>query len=166
MLSFEKIIQLYGMQPLEEEGGYFTETYRADENIAKDALPARYDGDRDFSTAILYLLPAGQCSRFHKVKSDEIFHFYLGDPVEMTWLMEDGTCKKMILGSDITAGQHVQIVVPKGTWQGAYIIEGGEFALMGCTVAPGFDFADFEIGEKDQLLAQFPNAKEVIERLS
>lgn len=117
MLDVESIIKLYNMQPLEKEGGYFTETYRADENVGKDGLPVRYDGNRDFSTAILYLLPAGQCSRFHKVKSDEIFHFYLGDPVEMVWLGKDGTCKKKVLGSDITAGQKVQVVVPKGTRQ-------------------------------------------------
>lgn len=166
MLSAEKIIELYGMEPLEVEGGYFTETYRADENIAKDALPSRYNGDRDFSTAILYLLPAAQCSRFHKVKSDEIFHFYLGDPVEMVWLLEDGTIKKMVLGHDITAGQQVQITVPKGTWQGACVKEGGKFALMGCTVAPGFEFADFEIPEKSKLLTQYPHAEEEIKKLA
>lgn len=166
MLDTESIIKLYDMQPLEEEGGYFTETYRADENIGKDALPACYDGGRDFSTAILYLLPAGECSKFHRVKSDEIFHFYLGDPVEMVQLLDDGTCKKITLGSDVTAGEMVQVVVPAGTWQGAYVREGGKFALMGCTVAPGFEFEDFEIGDREKLLGQYPEACEVIKRLT
>ena len=166
MLSAESIIELFGMAPLEVEGGYYTETYRAGEEIAKDGLPGRYDGGRDFSTAILYLLPAGQCSRFHQVLSDEIFHFYLGDPVEMIQLLDDGTCKKITLGSDITAGEMVQVVVPAGTWQGAYVQEGGEFALMGCTVAPGFEFEDFEIGDREKLLAEYPGASEVIERLT
>lgn len=166
MLSVESIIELYGMSPLEVEGGYFVETYRAGENVDVGGLPDRYVGGRDFSTAILYLLPAGQCSRLHRVKSDEIFHFYLGDAVEMVQLLDDGMCKKITLGSDITAGEMVQVIVPAGTWQGAYVRQGGKFALMGCTVAPGFEFEDFEIGEKNKLLGQYPEAQEVIERLT
>jgi len=166
MLSVEKIIELFGMSPLEVEGGYYVETYRAGETVDVGGLPGRYGGGRDFSTAILYLLPAGECSRFHRVKSDEVFHFYLGDPVEMIQLLDDGTCKEIILGSDVTAGEMVQVVVPAGTWQGAYVRQGGKFALMGCTVAPGFEFADFEIGDREELLAEYPRAREVIERLT
>lgn len=105
------------------------------------------------------------CSRLHRVASDEIFHFNLGDSVKMLNLFADGSKRVINLGTDILNGQQVQVIVPKGTWQGALIESPGKFALMGCTVAPAFEFEDFEIGEKQKILDQYPEQHELIEKL-
>lgn len=159
-MTAEEIIKLFNMKPLPGEGGHYIETYRASEKISD--LPNRYDGPRNFSTAILYLITPTSFSKLHRVKSDEIFHFYLGDPVEMLKITEDGKIETEILGTDIFNNQKVQAVVNKNTWQGTKLLPGGKFALLGCTVAPGFDFADYQHGDKDTLLRQFPHAKKLI----
>lgn len=162
MLSAEYIIDYFGMKPLPEEGGFYVETYRAEEKIAAQHLPPRYAGPRNFSTAILYLLTYDTYSRLHKVKSDEIFHFYLGDPIQMIQLHPDGTHKIIHLGIDITKGQHPQVIVPKGTWQGARLKKNGKFALLGCTVAPGFEFADYQPADREKLLALYSNISHIL----
>src|SRR5207249_3960045 len=101
---------------------------------------SRYSGDRSVSTAIYYLLTPGTFSALHRLKSDEIFHFYAGSPVKMLQLHEDGRGEEIILGSDVLAGQQPQVLVRRGVWQGSYLLPGGEFALLGCTVAPGFEY--------------------------
>lgn len=165
MDTAEKIIELYGMEPLPFEGGYYVETYRTAEKVQKAHLPPGYPSGRNFCSEILYLLTAETCSRLHRVRSDEIFHFYMGDSVKMLNLFADGTKRVINLGTDILNGQQVQVIVPKGTWQGALIEAPGKFALMGCTVAPAFEFEDFEIGEKQKILDQYPDQHELIEKL-
>lgn len=165
-MNSQEIIETLNLAPLLWEGGYYREVYRAAESIAAEALPGRYGGDRPFGTAIYYLLTPETISRLHRVKSDEIFHFYLGDPVTMFLLSPDGEAKTITLGSDIATGQHVQFVVPKFVWQGAALNDGGKFALMGTTVSPAFDFDDFELAGRETLLAEFPSHREWIMKLT
>ena len=166
MLTAERIIKLYNMKPLPGEGGYYVESYRSPERIEKSSLPERYSSDRSHSTAIFYLLTPDTKSRIHRLKSDEIYHFYLGDPVQLALIHPNGTIKVLFLGHDLRAGQFVQAVVPAGIWQGAYLLEGGQFALMGATVAPGFDFSDSELGASHELIEQYPQHKDIITRLT
>ncbi len=156
MPSAEELIRLLNLQPHPQEGGFFRETYRADEVVPQSALAPRYSGERRASTAIYYLLTPATFSALHRLQSDEIFHFYLGDPVRMLQLLPDGTGRTIILGPDFLAGQQVQVVVPRGIWQGSILEPGGAFALLGCTVAPSFEYADYETGERAQLAAKYP----------
>ncbi|HVM84563.1 MAG TPA: cupin domain-containing protein [Candidatus Binatia bacterium] len=148
------------------EGGWFRETYRAAEQIAAAALPRRFDGPRAISTAIYYLLEAGQCSKLHRIRSDEVWHFYAGGALIVVEIAADGTLRETRLGPDLEAGDVAQHVVPAGAWFGAHPAEGTGFALVGCTVAPGFDFADFELAERGRLLAAYPGLRERILRLT
>jgi predicted cupin superfamily sugar epimerase len=165
-VTAEQIIEFFGMQPLPAEGGFYVETYRAQEKIGSNTLPARYTGPRHFGTAILYLLTPETFSALHRVQSDEVFHFYLGDPVTMVQLHGDRTSEVITLGRDILDGQRIQVTVPKDTWQGCFLSEGGKFALMGTTVAPGFEFADFEPANREELLEQYGDRREIIFRLT
>lgn len=148
------------------EGGFYSETYRAAELISQSGLPSRYTGDRAHSTAIYFLLTADSCSRLHRVKSDEVFHFYLGDPVLLLELLPDGSTVRTLLGTNLSDGQVPQHIVRSGTWQGSFVMPSGRFALLGTTVAPGFDFADFEMADRAKLLAQYPNEAELVEKLT
>ncbi len=154
MATAEQLIARLGLQPHPKEGGFFRETYRAEMR-----------GERAVSTAIYYLLTPHTCSALHRLRSDEVFHFYLGGPVRMLQLLPDGSGRTVVLGSDVLAGQQPQLVVPRGVWQGSFL-ESGEFALLGCTVAPGFDYADYEHGQREELLRQYPTFAELIERLT
>ena len=138
------------------------------EVLKKGILPAGLPGDRNISTVILYLLTAKTVSLMHRLKCDEMFHFYLGNPVTMLQLHPDGSSEIITLGHDILNGQKVQVLVPKGTWQGTFIQPGGKFSLMGCSVAPGFDEADFELGDRETLLGKYPdpNIRELILQLT
>ena len=164
--SAQQIIELFSMQPLPYEGGWYIETYRTAEKIARSGLDVRYNGDRSHSTAILYLLTADTCSKMHRVKSDEIFHYHLGDTVKMLWLCPDGSSRDIVIGPDILNGQKVQVIVPNGIWQGACLVEGGQWCLMSCTVAPGFEFDDYEHGNRKELLTRWPDRAEDILRLT
>lgn len=166
MITAERIIKLYDMKLLPGEGGYYKETYRSTETIDGKALPERYGQDKSFGTAILYLLTPEQVSHFHRISSDEVYHFYLGDPVQMFQLYPDGTCKVLFLGQDLQVGQFVQTVVPAGVWQGSFLLEGGKFALMGTTVAPGFDFSDHELAERQTLVDLYSDHRDTIIRLT
>lgn len=154
------------MTPLPAEGGYYVETYRAKEKITQAALSDRFAGERNFSTAILYLLTPDTFSTLHRLKSDEVFHFYLGNPATMLQLHPDGSSELITLGQDILNGQRIQATVPKGTWQGAFLKQGGNFALLGTTMAPGFESNDFELGQREELLKQYPDQKELILKLT
>ncbi len=165
-MTAEQIIDFFGMRPLLREGGFYVESYRCREKISRLGLPARYDGDRSFGTAILYLLTPEEFSALHRVKSDEIFHFYLGDSVTMLQLHPDGSSEVITLGSDILNGQRIQVAVPQGSWQGCFLNEGGKFALMGTTVAPGFEQEDFELARRDDLLQKYPDRLDLITRLT
>jgi predicted cupin superfamily sugar epimerase len=151
------IIARLGLAPHPREGGYFRETYRAAETLAAPALAARYGGERSVATAIYYLLTPGTFSALHRLASDEIFHFYAGDPVEQLHLFPDGRGAVVTLGADWAAGLRPQAVVPRGVWQGARLAAGGRYALLGCTVAPGFDYADYESGMRSALTATYPD---------
>jgi len=162
----QTLIKKLGLLPLSVEGGYFIETYRCDESIPKSGLPGRYGGDKAFSTAIYYLLTADTFSTIHRLISDEIFHFYTGDPVEMLHLYPDGSHRIITIGSNIEKGEIPQAIVPKGVWQGCRIRPGGRYALLGTTVAPAFDYEDYENGEREWLIADYPECAELIKALT
>lgn len=138
------------------EGGFFSETYRCERNT----------GDRSLSTAIYFLVTAGNPSRMHRVASDEIWHFYLGDPLEMLQVWPDGTSEVIYIGSDFDAGERPQVLVPANVWQGVRVKPGGRYALVGATVTPGFDFADFTMGEFETLSALSPTRHELLQALT
>lgn len=148
------------------EGGSYIQTYKAVERIPAEALENHYDGPRAVSTAIYYLLEPGTFSEMHRLLSDEIFHFYLGDPVEMLQLWPDGSSRIVKLGPEVAAGERPQLVVPKNVWQGSRLLAGGRFALLGCTVAPGFEFADYQSGNRETLISQYPDQRELITALT
>jgi predicted cupin superfamily sugar epimerase len=166
MLTAAEIRKRLKLQPHPAEGGYFAETYRSEHQVAQAALPSGYPGDRSVSTAIYYMLTPDSFSAMHRLRGDEIFHFYLGDPVELLQLRGDGVCEVITLGQDIAAGMHLQHVVPAGAWQGSRLVQGGKYALLGTTVAPGFDFQDFEVGDRGKLLAEYPQNARLIRTLT
>ncbi|GAB2802040.1 cupin domain-containing protein [Rhabdobacter roseus] len=159
-------VEKYQMQP-HPEGGYFVETYRAAEVLSQAALPARFGGDRTFSTAIYFLLESHHVSALHRIQSDELWHFYAGGPLEVYVIYpEDGRLEVIRLGDDPEAGEVFQAAVPAGTWFGSRPASGSTYSLVGCTVAPGFDFADFELAERTDLLAKYPQHRALIEALT
>jgi predicted cupin superfamily sugar epimerase len=161
-LTAEQICELLKLEQHPIEGGHFAQTYQSSLRLAEDSLPAGYSGARLVGTAIYYLLTPNTFSELHRLPGDEIFHFYLGDPVEMLELRPDGTGTWIVLGQDIGAGMWPQHVVPGGMWQGSRLIPGGEYALLGTTMAPGFDYADYETGSRERLIAQYPELREQI----
>lgn len=168
MVTAEQLIKHLDLQPLPVEGGYFKQTYRADETLPRGALPARYRADKAFSSAIYYLLISDpdSFSALHTLPTEEILHFYLGDPVEMLLLYPEGRSERIVLGQDILHGQDVQFVVPRGVWQGSRLVPGGRWALMGTTMAPGFDAGDYVGGDRDTLIECYPNQAELIRKLT
>lgn len=157
-------IQQLGLKP-HPEGGFYRETYRSSEKVKGAHLPRRFKGARCLSTSIYFLLKTGQVSRFHRILADEIWHFYRGDPVRIHFLFQNGSYAYQDLGVSEAAGAF-QAVIPAGVWFGAEIHPGGRFALMGCTVAPGFDFKDFCLAGRKQLLKKYPDFKSTILRLT
>jgi hypothetical protein len=148
------------------EGGYFRQTYRADVEIAQEALPARFTGPRRASTAIYFLLEAGDFSAFHRLRSDEVWHFYAGSPLIVHVIEPAGAYSRIDLGSGTDNREVFQCMVRAGCWFGSELVEGGSYALVGCTVAPGFDFEDFEMGKRLELMRAYPEHRRVIERLT
>jgi hypothetical protein len=169
-VSAAELKKLLRLEPHPREGGWFRQTWRSQESIPHDALPARYASPdmagRAAGTAIYYLLEPDSFSEMHRLASDEVFHFYLGDAVEMLQLHPDGTGRRIVLGSDLLAGELVQAVVPQGVWQGSRLVPGGELALLGCTVSPGFDYADYASAERAALARQWPDWSEMIAGLT
>ena len=165
-MTAEEIIHLLKLEPHPLEGGFFQVTYRSADVLPTSALPERYNGPRALGSAIYYLLTPDTCSRLHRLPTDEIFHFYLGDPVSVLLLMPDGTSDTLTLGPDIARGQTVQTLIPRYCWQGAMLREGGSFALMGTTLCPGFDYDDYEQGDREELVALYPHQKNLIETLT
>ncbi len=168
MLTAEQIIEHLELEPLPVEGGQYRQTYVASDDIAAAALPKRYGRAKPLCTAIYYLLTdqPDSFSALHRLPTDEIYHFYLGDPVEMLLLHSDGRSERVMLGQDLRAGQHVQYIVPAGVWMGSRLRDGGRFALMGTTMAPGYDNQDYEGGEAAELERQYPDRAELIRQLS
>jgi hypothetical protein len=157
-----EIVAKLGLERLPAEGGYFVETYRAAGRIPKEVLPECYTNARAFSTAIYYLVTADTFSAMHRLCTDEVYHFYLGSPVEMLQIRPDGSSQIHRLGPDVLSGMEPQVVIPEGVWQGSRLVPGGEFALLGTTVAPGFDPADYEHGRREDLLKLCPDASDLI----
>lgn len=148
------------------EGGYFKQTYRAPEEIAVDLLQERFSGARAFSTAIYYLLQEDQFSALHRLKSDEIWHFYAGCPLTLHVIERDGRLSERKLGSDPEKGEAFQRLVKAGNWFGATVNDPKSYSLAGCTMAPGFELEDFEMGDRGELIRQYPEHSSIIERLT
>lgn len=148
------------------EGGFFRQTYRADLLLPKHSLPAAFTGARAVSTAIYFLLDKENFSAFHRLRSDEIWHFYAGAPLVVHVIDVDGKYSKVALGTDLESGQVPQAVVRSGCWFASHVADWKSFALVGCTVAPGFDFDDFEMGKREQLSALYPQHRDIVERLT
>lgn len=148
------------------EGGYYKEVYRSTEVIPQKALPRRYDGPRVFSTFIFYLLGGDEVSYFHRLRSDEIWHFYRGSCLSLYVLSPAGRLKQTRLGRNFEAGEVFQAVVPAGHWFGAAVGRRNSYSLVGCTIAPGFDFRDFELGQRNELLAVYPRHQAIIKKLA
>jgi predicted cupin superfamily sugar epimerase len=165
-MEAEDIIRLLKLKKHPLEGGFYAETYRSDQVVAIDGNPEREAIRRCLSTAIYYLLTPDTYSEMHRLNADEIFHFYLGDPVEMLQLFPAGNGQVVRMGHDIEDGYFPQVMVPAKTWQGCRLISGGHFALMGTTMSPGFDFSDYESGDRESLTVKFPLFKVLIEALS
>jgi uncharacterized protein len=159
-VTADDIRKLLKLDPHPIEGGWYRRTYTSDVSVAL------LRGVRAYGTAIYYLLEEGAFSEMHVLASDEIFHFYYGDPVEMLQLLPNSGSRVVTLGPDLAAGHHVQLVVPAGVWQGTRLVDGGKVALLGCTVTPGFDFADYRNAPAEQLIAQWPLEAERIRKLT
>ena len=147
------------------EGGHYASVYRSSEVISAASLPARFSGDRFFSTAIYFLLEGNQYSAFHRIKSDEIWHFYDGVSLNIYVIHPNGNGEILRLGRDLENGESFQQIVPAGSWFASRPVDLNGFTLAGCTVAPGFDFADFEMAEKSALLSSYPQHRNWINEL-
>ncbi|HOW98116.1 MAG TPA: cupin domain-containing protein [Kiritimatiellia bacterium] len=155
-MTAQQIIEKLGLVPLPGEGGYYRETHRSKTLLPRAALPAGYPAGRAASTAIYYLLTPETSSALHRLRGDEVWHFYLGDPVEQLQLLPDGRSRIVVLGSDLGRGQQPQALVPGGTWQSARLLPDGRFALLGTTMAPGFEFEEYEPGNPAELAKAHP----------
>jgi predicted cupin superfamily sugar epimerase len=148
------------------EGGFYKETYRSEGVIPKEALPDIFNGNRCYATAIYFLLRTGEFSAFHRIASDETWHFYAGQALVVAEITLDGRLHKTELGAELGTGQLLQYTVKAGNWFGSYTTAANSFSLVGCTVAPGFDFEDFEMPSRGELLKLFPQHEEVIVALT
>lgn len=156
------LIERFGLMP-HPEGGFYKETYKSIETYSHHHLPDRFSGDRYFSSAIYFLLEKGNYSAFHRIKSDECWHFYDGDPLWVHVIYPNGKLETISLGN--RERTVYQFVVPAGCWFASETALGGSFSLVGCTVAPAFDFADFELAKAQQLMDEFPEHAALIQRL-
>ncbi len=162
-MTAKQIIEILGLQPHPREGGYFLESYRS----ARFLPPLEtHPSPRLESTAIYYLLTPDTYSRLHKLCGDEMFHHYAGDAVEMLQLFPDGSSKSMFIGKDLARGQRPQVLAPAGVWQGSRLVDGGAWALLGCTVAPGFEYEDYVDKTRSYFLETYPLEAELITQLT
>lgn len=148
------------------EGGYYRELYRSDATLPASALADRFDGPRDAAALIYFLLPGDAVSALHRIRQDELWHFLAGAPLTLHQIAPDGTLGRQVLGRAVTTGQRLQAVVPAGHWFGATVSDPNGYALVGCTTAPAFDFADFELAERSVLVERFPQHQDIIEALT
>jgi len=164
MITSAQLIQQYCLQP-HPEGGWYKETYKSNEQITANALPERFTGCRFFSTAIYFLLEGSNFSAFHRIKSDECWHFYTGGPLWVYIIDHSGSLEVICLGSNISQGQLFQYVVPANCWFASRPASGSGFSFVGCTVAPGFDFTDFELADAAILSGLYPQHDAIIKEL-
>ena len=160
----DQLIQKYNLEP-HPEGGWYKQTYKSNVQIAAKALPERFGASRTFSTAIYFLLEKGNFSAFHRIKSDECWHFYAGDPLLIYIIEQNGELKIISLGNDLYKGQSFQYVVPANCWFASRPAPGSEYCFVGCTVSPGFEFEDLELAKANELSAMYPQHKEIIKEL-
>jgi len=165
-MSPEFLIQHFQLEPLAIEGGMFRAHYRNVEQIPAAALPSRYTHAKATNSAIVYLHQPHTCSLLHRLNTDEIYHFYSGDPVTLLLLYPDGHFETPTLGQAYAQGQTPFLVAPRNVWQGSFLNDGGQWALLGCTLAPAYDDNDFELGARELLCAQYPDAAALIQRLT
>ena len=156
-------ITRFNLQP-HPEGGWYAETYRSSEST--NQLPERFAGPRNFSTAIYFLMPGNSFSAFHRIKSDELWHFYDGDMLEVFVIDEQGAMQIIRLGRDTANGEVFQATVRAGLWFASRCSVKDGFSLVGCTVSPGFDFADFEMANRAELLKQYPRHSQYVNELT
>jgi predicted cupin superfamily sugar epimerase len=166
LITANQIRSLLDLKPLPLEGGHYAETYRSAHAIPAEMMPAGYGSPRALATAIYYLLTPDTFSALHRLPADEIYHFYLGDPVEMLLLLPDGSSDVITLGSNMLSDMQLQTVVPAGAWQGSRLLPGGAFALLGTTMSPGFDPDDYEGGDRAELVKRYPGRRHLIEALT
>lgn len=164
-LNASQLIDHFSLLP-HPEGGYYREAYRSAEEIHEECLPLRFDGERFFSTAIFYLLQGLDFSAFHRIKSDEIWHFYEGTALNIYVIDPEGKFEMITLGRNFTYGETYQAVAKAGHWFAAQPADPEGFSFVGCTVAPGFDFKDFEMGLRESLIFEFPQHAAVIQKLT
>jgi predicted cupin superfamily sugar epimerase len=162
-MTADEVTQLLQLKPHPLEGGFFRETYRSRWMVSGEYLPQGMSGSRSIGTAIYYLITPESFSPLHKLSGTEIFHFYAGDPVLMLQLLHDGNSRMVTMGNDLAAGQQPQVVVRGNVWQGCKLAPGGKWALLGTTMSPGFDPADYEHGEAEALIGQYPNVAQIPE---
>ncbi len=165
MKNAEFWIKKLGLQK-HPEGGWFKEAYRSGEFIRKEHLPERFKGERHHSTSIYFLITTAEFSAFHRIKSDELWHFYDGSAITIHMIDDAGKYSNVTLGKNIDKGEVLQYAIPQGVWFAAEIEEKDSYSLVGCTVAPGFHFDDFELAKREELVKLFPKHKKVIERLT
>jgi len=165
MNRLDQIIRKLDLKP-HPEGGFFRETYRSAGVISHDNLGHSYKGERNYSTCIYFLLTSEVFSAFHRILQDEIWHFYDGSPIEIHTIAQDGIYTKTVIGRDIDREQVPQFVVPGGSWFAATVINPDDYSLIGCTVSPGFDFRDFELPLRNELISKFPQHEEIIVKLT
>jgi predicted cupin superfamily sugar epimerase len=163
-MTAAQLIQHLDLQP-HPEGGFYREVYRSAGTISSSCLPSTFDGERNFSTSIYYLLQKGDYSAFHRIRSDEIWHFYTGGSLLLHLIDEAGIYHCLRLGNKLAEGDTFQVVMPARVWFAAEPATGTDYTLAGCTVSPGFDFLDFEMAEKNLMERQFPHLNEIVHRL-
>ncbi|MEO6454977.1 MAG: cupin domain-containing protein [Ginsengibacter sp.] len=164
MVTAQQLIQRYALQP-HPEGGWYKESYKSTAHISQNALPDNFNGARVFSTAIYFLLGQGNFSAFHRIKADECWHFYAGDPLLVYMIQQGGILDIIHLGNDIDKGQLFQYVVPANTWFASRPAPNSLFCFVGCTVAPGFEFADLELADAAELSLVYPEHEMIIKEL-
>ena len=165
MKKADEIIMTLGLEP-HPEGGYFKETYRSADEIEQDDLSEGFNGRRNFSTCIYFLLTSDSFSALHRIKQDEIWHYYDGSSLKLHMISPAGEYSYAIIGRDLSAGQVPQYVVEAGTWFGATVVNEDDYTLLGCTVSPGFDFRDFQLAKREEMLQDFPQHSDIITRLT
>ncbi len=161
MDNIKNIVESLKLQP-HPEGGYFREVYRSEGRINEETLGNDFSGERNYATSIYFLLTSESFSAFHRIKQDEIWHFYKGTAIRLHIISDDGNYSNTIIGNDLEKGQNPQFVVRAKDWFAAEVIDADSYALVGCTVAPGFDFNDFEMPERASLISRFPEHEEII----
>jgi uncharacterized protein len=163
--NIDNLVKILKLEP-HPEGGYYKESYRSQGIIGFNDPTSNFSGERNYCTAIYYMLTTDTFSAFHRIKQDEIWHYYDGLPIQIHEIKSNGDYLITTLGREVVKGEQPQFVVPAGSWFGVSIVGDNGYALLGCTVAPGFDYTDFELADRANLISEFPHHAEIITRLT